>query len=101
VRVGTKSDHTLFETIPLERDIRDLPGDRLEPYTWKWGDPEVSVTLRHKGASPEELTEPFDDGDPFKVRHLNGLTKFDGGKVAVRLECPEVVPPAFLPYKKD
>jgi hypothetical protein len=101
VWVGTKKDFTNSKTIPLDREIRELPEDRLGPFTWKWGDPEVSVTLHHKGASPTNLTESFDDGDPFKVRHLNSSTTFDGGKIAVRLECPEVVPPTFPPYKKD
>jgi hypothetical protein len=101
VKVGTKSDRTDRKSIPLGRDVRDLPGDRLGPFIWKWGDPEVSVTLHHSGASQDELTAPFDDGDPFKVRSLDGPTTFNGGKIAVRLECPDVIPPVLPPYKKD
>ena len=101
VKVGSKGDRTNSKSIPLGRDVRDLPGDRLGPFPWKWGEPEVSVTLHHAEASPEELVDSFQDGDPFKVRHLNELISFDGGKIMVRLECPEVVPPPLPPYKRD
>jgi hypothetical protein len=101
VRVGSKSDRTGDKTIPLDRDVGDFPGDRLGPFTWKWGDPEVAITLHHKDASPVELTAPFDAGDEFKVRHLHGLTTFDGGKISVRLACPEVDPPVLPPYRRD
>ena len=101
VKVGTKSDRTNSKSIRLGRDVRDLPGDQLGQFRWKWGDPDVIVTLNHSGASPEELIHTFDDGDPFKVRHLDELVSFEGGKITVRLECPEVVPPPLPPYKRD
>ena len=100
VQVGAKTYSTGNKSIPLDRDERDLPNDRLGPFTWKWGDPDVAVSLVHKDASPPQFSENFGDSDAFKGRHLNDRTTFDGGKIAVRLECPEVVPPSLPPYKE-
>lgn len=101
VKVGAKSDRTQDASIPLGRDVRDLPGDRLGPFRGRWDDTEVSVPLHHEGASAEDQTASFDDQDSFKVRHLDGLITFDGGKIAVRLECPEVAPPALPSFWRD
>jgi hypothetical protein len=98
VTIGGRAFSTGQKSIPLGRDIGEIPQDRLGPFLWKWGDPEVVVTLHHKGGSPEDYSENYDDGDAFKIRHLNRITSFDGGKISVRLECPEVVPPTLLPY---
>ena len=100
VRVGAKTYSTGDKSIPLDRDERDLPDDKLGPFTWKWGDPDVVVSLFHKDAGPPQFSADFGDSDEFKVRHLNGRTSFDGGKITVRLECPEVVPPSLPPYKE-
>ena len=100
VQVGAKTYSTGDKWIPLDRDERDLPDDRLGPFTWKWGDPDVVVSLFHKDASPPQFSASFGDSDAFKVRHLNRRTSFDGGKIVVRLVCPEVVPPSLPPYKK-
>ena len=99
VTVGPKRYRTEYKSIPLEREVHDLPGAPLGPFTWKWGDPVIAVALHHKGASPEDLTNTFDAEDEFKVRHLDGVTTFDGGKIVVRLECPDVIPPVLPAYK--
>jgi hypothetical protein len=101
VTIGSRSSSTGGKRIPLGRDIGDLAGDRLGPFTWKWGDPDVSIGSHHEGASPDDLIATFGVDDAFKVRHLNDLTPFREGTIAVRLECPEVVPPVLPPYKKD
>jgi hypothetical protein len=99
VRVGAKTYSTGDKSISLDRDERDLPDNLLGPFTWKWGDPELVISLHHKDASPPTFSTKFDEKDPFQVRHLDELTSFDGGKIAVRLECPEVIPPSLPSYK--
>ncbi len=99
VQVGARTHYTGDRWVSLGSDVRELPNDRLGPFTWKWGDPEVVVSLVYKNASPPQFSANFDDSGRFKVRNLNGQTNFDGGKIAVRLECPEVLPPSLPPYK--
>jgi len=99
VQIGPRAESTGDKSIPLGRDERDLPSDQLGPFTWKWGDPEVLISVHHKGGKPAAYVAKFGDPDPFKVRYLNGPTTFDDGKIAVRLECPIVIPPSLPPYK--
>lgn len=99
VQVGGKAYSTGDWSIPLDLDVLDLPGHKLGPFRWKWGDPDVVVSLFHKDASPPQFSASFGDADAFKVRHLNERTTFDDDKIAVSLECPEVIPPSLPPYK--
>jgi hypothetical protein len=100
VTVNGKSDSTHQKAIDRDREERDLPGNLLGPFTWKWGDPEVSVSFHHKGASPPNFPSDFDGDRDFKVRNLNHLISYDRGRISLRLECPEVESPPLPPYKE-
>jgi hypothetical protein len=95
---------TTFKTgskcINLDRDERGLPDNWLGPFHWRWGERKVAVWIKWLNANPPEFPSDFakQQVDPFLVRHLNGEVEYDGGKIRVRLECPEVVPPTLAPY---
>ena len=103
VEVGING--TTFKTgskcINLDRDERGLPDSRLGPFHSKWGEPGVAVWIKWLNANPPEWRSVFSNSqvDPFLVRHLNGEVEYDGGKIRVRLECPDVVRPELAPYK--
>jgi hypothetical protein len=96
VHVNGATHRTGSKCIDLDRDERGLPVSRLGPFHWKWNDPEVKVELNWKD-TPSFSTRY--EADAFSIRHLNGQIDFDGGKIWIRLRCPEVIPPPLSPYK--
>ena len=101
IRVGGTSHSSGTKELGLDRDERNFPDSEMGTFHWKWGDPDIEITMTciDYYESIVKFT-PTPTGDPFKIRFLNGSVPFDGGKIPVHLECRAAVPPTFPAYRE-
>lgn len=98
VSVNQRKDQSKEKNLSLGVTTPGFPDSDLGPFSWKWGQRDVSVSITCTDYTDETLTAKLAD-DEFMLRHLNSTVSFDDGKILVRLKCSKAQPPSFPPYE--
>ncbi len=97
VRIGSRSGRSGIKELDIGIDTTGFPENQLGPFPWKLGETDIDVSITCDDYSNDTITAKL-VADAFMLRHLNRTVQFDGGKILVRLKCPNAEPPPFPAY---